>query len=617
MALGAAIWEIRPVNGSDLNGGGFRVDATVTWNTDGVVLTSGVGTGSATFNTASYTFGSGDINSWLYIESHSTVQPNLYKITGVSGGVATIATPLTGCYQSASQGAGSTSSVSWSIDRSQSNTAWTSLTAGSTSITSTVITVISGYTVTVADVGNIVEISSDPVDASPATLGRYSILSVNTTTHTWSLDRTTGAVTAVHAVLRMGGAAATLSTTGPMGDVATNGSGGNKFWLKNDGTGSGAPYSITTSIALNAPHVDQPGSNTLPNRVIGYNATRGDIYESAPGAWNDLSNRPYLQISNGNANVAMLYITTNGWTIENLILDCNNQTSSTGISFAAQQYATFYNLKILNSTVAGIDLSVGSLAIIACCEVTGGSGTALNLTSGGCIAISNYVHDTTGIGIDMSVGGSCAAIGNLVANNTGAGSHGMLIGGTFAMVLQNTVYNSGGSSLYCADIGTPLSSCFVRGNIFSKSGTYGLVGSNASAGCPALPWTDGNAYWSNTSGNRQDLDDGGYGSAATFANPVNWCNPYANVLDVYLSSGSNPFTADSTGSTGGGNLTLNNTVGAGALLRAAAPIGLMPSSNYPSNPPYQSYLDFGALQHQDSGGGGMLYVSNLTGNITG
>jgi hypothetical protein len=70
----------------------------------------------------------------------------------------------------------------------------------------------------------------------------------------------------------------------------------------------------------------------------------------------------------------------------------------------------------------------------------------------------------------------------------------------------------------------------------------------------------------------------------------NGAGVHASILS--LSSPNDPFT-----NAAGGDFTLNNTAGRGALLRAAGYYPIAGGSQI-------GYPDIGAYQHQDSGGGG-------------
>ena len=82
-----------------------------------------------------------------------------------------------------------------------------------------------------------------------------------------------------------------------------------------------------------------------------------------------------------------------------------------------------------------------------------------------------------------------------------------------------------------------------------------------------------NAFGNNTSGARNNLP--------------------TETSDVTLTA--DPFT-----NAAGGNFALNNTVGGGAACRAAGIPGVFPGGLT------TGYIDIGAVQHQDSGGGGGL-----------
>ena len=116
----------------------------------------------------------------------------------------------------------------------------------------------------------------------------------------------------------------------------------------------------------------------------------------------------------------------------------------------------------------------------------------------------------------------------------------------------------------------------VRNNLLVSNAGYGFVGATG-AGSAATPDYDGNCYYNNTSGTRNNMDD-------LTTNLVDSVVPYTNVLDVVLSG--DPFT-----NAAGGDFTLNNTAGAAA--RGAGTPGALPGVSQ------AGYPDMGVFQHQD------------------
>ena len=92
------------------------------------------------------------------------------------------------------------------------------------------------------------------------------------------------------------------------------------------------------------------------------------------------------------------------------------------------------------------------------------------------------------------------------------------------------------------------------------------------------PVWNGNAFWSNKSGNRNGFDDMTTSSINGMYPP-----PGGDKFDVYLTN--NPFVNDT-----GGNFSLNSTANAGALITNTAIPGIFPGG---AN---TGYASFGAVQ---------------------
>jgi len=141
----------------------------------------------------------------------------------------------------------------------------------------------------------------------------------------------------------------------------------------------------------------------------------------------------------------------------------------------------------------------------------------------------------------------------------GNASHGIEYSGSSAdrvLIVGNSIQGNTGSGFYVA---SAVGMIELINNILSGNGAYGV---NMPSGADSITVRNSNnAYYNNTSGARNNLS--------------------AGTSDVTLSG--DPFT-----NAAGGDFTLNSTSGAGASCRAAAD---------------PAYLDIGALQHQDAGGG--------------
>ena len=117
-------------------------------------------------------------------------------------------------------------------------------------------------------------------------------------------------------------------------------------------------------------------------------------------------------------------------------------------------------------------------------------------------------------------------------------------------------------------------SALMLNNILALNGGYGITFGTTQRN--AAPVWNYNAFYSNTSGARNNVTAG------------------AN--DVTLTG--DPFTNGASG-----DFSLNNTAGAGAACRAAGYPGVF------INGLTTGYIDLGAAQHQDSGGGTTSYES--------
>lgn len=550
---GSGIWEIRPTNGSDSAASGGFMLAGNTYSVQDLAAT--VATSSAPVVTsATYTFVAGDVGDWLWIASGTNWIVGLYQIASVSAGAATLSKA---CATTASPTGGSAS-----IDRSQRNGAFVTFDGSTIYATDTgavAILTLTGYTVTAMDVGNVLQITG----GTNFTTGFYQIASVTTGgLNRWTLDRNCSTAAGLAMTGAMGGSVKTIPK--PMAAVAANGAAGNKFFVKAEAT-----IATTATITLNAPSASVSAS-VMPNCLIGYTTTRGD------------GGKVTIQ-GTTNSGINLLDITTNGWRIENFILDCNSLGTSRGINNngGSQTRLLAQNCIAKNFTGSG---GFVSLDYVINCEATGGSSAAsaaINLGAnpgGACLC---NVHDNACPGISITGDGTAANF-NLVTNNTGASSDGISLGNNHHWAFNNTVYGSGRHGI--ASTGTNWIYKLAKNNILAKNGGYGCQ-ICSSAGAPAMYQYDGNAYWSNTSGARNNMDD-------VSTNLVNSVAPYTNTLDVLI-SGTSP-TNDPFTNSAGGDFTLNAIAGAGALLRGTATPGTLLNATGAGG-----FLDFGCFQHKD------------------
>ena len=413
-------------------------------------------------------------------------------------------------------------------------------------------------TFSAAHVGNVVYLVGG--SGSLAAARREIVTFTNSTTVV--LDAVVATGTGI--TLNLGGA---LLTFGELANATRGMVASNKAFVKS-GT-----YGITTGVTF-AQTVGSPGFSATPSEIVGYKTTRGDIAFGVNAA-----NRPLI---NTNASISALTFTGQGWSIRNLQFGAGTTTPFRGM-LVTGNVSVVANCLVTSYSSSGFNTNA-QLVGFHQCEATGGVAGALggivNGFNNGSI-VGCYVHDGAGVGIQAD--GSITH--NVIANQSGTTADG-IAATAYNAVLYNTVYNCGRHGI--SYTGMAPSTATVKGNILAKNGGYGLTNLGG-AGLPARREWDGNAYYNNTSsatpgGPRNNLDD-------TTVNPTNGIAPYTNVLDVLLASPNDPFT-----NAAGGDFSLNNTAGRGALLRGTGPLNAWPGLTQ------VGYRDFGAIQHQDAGG---------------
>lgn len=397
-------------------------------------------------------------------------------------------------------------------------------------------------------VGNTVRV----VSGTNFTVGTYEIISVSVGVSV-TVDRnlTTGAGSS--GVLNIGGAVATVAAiTGRW--VAQN-----IGWVK-----GGVDYTVTATTTL-ASGVNDIGSIS-PNQLTGYTTTRGDNGQAT--------------IKTSTNNLALLTVAMCNVVISNFILDCNSTTTSKGMAITAGQMERglrVVNCVAKNFTSRGFSCegsASGSGPLFWRCRATAGTSAASAgfYVLGGvyvdCLADANACHG-------FSFGGNntsgyfvrCIAAGN----KTGGTYCGFYLDAALGnSLLTNCVaYDNSGDGV--ALTGSYQSATLLN-NILVSNGGYGIDFGTAQGW--QAPVFNYNAFYSNTSGARN--------------------NVLAGANDVTLTG--SPFTNGASG-----DFSLNNTAGAGAACRAVGYPGVFPGGLT------TSYLDIGAAQHQDSGGGSISY----------
>lgn len=374
------------------------------------------------------------------------------------------------------------------------------------------------------------------------TTGFYEIVSVASNAAT--LDRSPAATSTTGGTWWEGGA---MGTPGKVAGVKVA---GNDVWIK------AGTYVFTTSTANVSGGVvnDNTGGNngTDISRWEGYGSVRGDK-----------GTKPVLQApSSGSFGVYLVTATTSFTVADNLCVDGGGNTTAGlgGWDVGGGSYIAGIRLKAMRTVTYGFRSSGGNDSQLVFCEATG------------CSAAGFRNDGTTSLIYCISHG------------NTGGSGHGFMYSANDVLVGCIAYGNDYG--FVSLSVGARFINCDAFGNthdgwnIQSVQGEFflncisysnGGYGWNAIGGVVALGTLINCAGGSNTSGNYT-----GFQAVENF---------------VILTG--DPFTSSGTG-----DFSLNNTAGAGATCRAAGQPGVFPGGIT------TGYVDIGAAQHQDVGGGG-------------
>ena len=315
---------------------------------------------------------------------------------------------------------------------------------------------------------------------------------------------------------------------------------GNRIWIK---SGTYTISSATINISGGC------FSTTSSVAIEGYNSTRGD-----------LGTKPILQVGAGVASATVINFTSLYGYVKNISVDGNAQTASKGINLDSGGIC--YACKALNCINGGFQSTVNSAQFILCSATGCATTPAFNaLNCYGCVAFSNTVT-----GFSTSSAGISSYRNCISYSNTGATTDGFNTNSNQSQLINCVAYGNGRQG-FRMDFGPAVYiNCIAENNTawgFSHNGNDpGLRLQNC-------------AGYNNTSGN---VDIGTGNLTWNFG---------------FITGSASFFTAP-----GSGDFSLNNTAGGGASARAAGILGVFPEGLT------TGYLDVGAAQHQDSGGGG-------------
>lgn len=566
MAIAAAtIFEVASTGsdnnaGSDTNAGGFN-PTNANFPTDLTTTANTGNTASPVVSSATYSFQAGDVNHWVFVQgSGSWTLPNVVvsgititptglwaKISSVAAGAATLDAAIGHVVCYATGGAFAVSSVvgistqgtptagKFGVDYSQGGTTPCQITDAVTTGASTTITSASNK-FHKAMVGNLCYITGG---TGAITAAVYEIVS-DTGVGTIVVDRSAGLSTGTGATLNVGGCLASPGMSGSW-HVA-----GNHIFIKN------ATYTTTTAssnVSGGVVTLTVTAAAANATNVFGYNSFRTDGPKT--------TSRPTFKAGVASST---LFTVPSATRINYLILDGNSQTTTKAISFTGVSGGAFYVSAKGCTAGAFVGTNVGNTFF---CDATTTSTTAA--FSGleqmdFCVAWSNTI---TGFSLGTS---STRANYCLSVNNSGASSDGFTF--TAAQAVQAftncTTYNNGrdGFRLLSQTLSTPV--CI---NCLSVSNAGKGFGNN-----------------NTTSDNQLYVACFAYNNGTDFESTITQDSKFG----CQVLTGT-PFT-----NAAGNDFSLNNTAGAGAVVRAASFIGAFPGIST------TTYLDGGAVQHQDT-----------------
>ena len=399
---------------------------------------------------------------------------------------------------------------------------------------------------TSAIVGNIIYLAGG---TGSLAAGWYQVTTFTNAT-TIVVDRIVASGTGI--TLNIGGALATP------GQASANKVAGNTVWIQ---TGT---YTLSTSTANTSggPVSDTTGGtgNTGVTRWEGYQTSRGD--KGTP---------PIIAVPGAGTytSVNIFSCTINYVIIDNITCDGGGNASASMVAFnVGANYQHIVRCKGDRCSI-GIQVANGNNVYMQRCQTTRCTSAGLKPNGGACVDCVSYANTGTADGFNTA-GNTVDFLRCISYSNGGKGFNQGSIGCHFANCVAYG--NSSDGFLFTSVESDLCENCIAYGN----SGW----GFNASNGASQLIYLLNCAGGSNTSGNYDNtkiIDSG----------PT-------KMVEGFVSLSGNPFT-----NAAAGDFSLNNTAGAGGACRAAGFPGVFPAGLT------TGYLDIGAAQHQDTGGGGV------------
>lgn len=555
MALSATTIAEVQTGGSDANNSGlFDPGQTAGMFTDGAATVAN--TGAPVFTSASYNFVAGDVGARVFVASGTNWTPGWYPIAAVAANAATLSAAVGTPVQSLNANAVTSSAAQLGPSTVVGCATVASPTGATWSIDYSQQAAAQFTYTDLASVGAGLLVASALLPFGKQQVGNSLVITGGT-------NFTTGRY--VIASVSAGLVATVLGAGNITTGAGVNGTGGQGGCYASPGMPGAAMVSSTRCYVKTGTYTMTSASTNVTGGCLstagssffqGYDTVRGDLTPVAAAG-----TRPTF-VASGISSFTLVSLGVNA-RLANVILDGATLTTSRGMLAGSSGVADNVHGKNFTNGCFTAFLTAKRCSATTCSSVAPFNGAGQWF---GCAAYANTV---TGFG--ATVNATCC----LSYGNTGASSTGFT--GTAEGGCYNCVAYGNGSHGFSFGAGQTLVNCVAESN------TGKGYDSTAAA---VNGWMLNCAAYLNTAGN---LSLAGI-----------------NATNIgFLTGGGSFFTNAASG-----DFSLNNTAGAGALLRAGGWPGVLPPGLT------TGYLDIGAAQHADpasSGGGGGAYMRQIGG----
>jgi len=540
----ATRWEIRN-GGTDTNGGGFSYGLGNKEHAAMADLTIDA-TNNKVITSATHNFVAGDAGKYINVTAGTGWIVGWYRIASAAANAATLDTSPS----AAGNVNAGTGDFYYGIDYPSlaadgKNTAGANISAtdGAVNASATFTSATAAFDESIA--GNAIYMyraAAGCVGGEVTAQWRQVIAYVDANTVTLDATPAGSPNTCTNVAFNIGGSLASIGQAGAV-HVA-----GNTIWVKYHATAFSSA-STTSNIATGRITL-ATGTAALPVIMRGYETTRGD----------ETANRPTLAWG---VNASTNYVVTVGITdsLQNVIVDGVRASYTATRGIDSKTDSSLYRVLVKSCNDLGVFIGASSHVVLDSVEITDISTAngSVYVTGGSVGIFRSYIHDNVAPGVN-SVGSGSAYIEDTIFD-TNATYSAYTTSQPAVLVAKNCdFYNSGAAGVNLA----VASQALLVNSIFETNATYGI---NAAANSSNVRMVNC-AFYNNGTAK--------YTTATILSR---------NILGEIIPTGS-VFNGAA-----GGDFSLNNTVGAGMLLRRAGAPSTFPGSATPN------YRDVGAAQH--------------------